>query len=78
MAQETNISQAIRNSLSQYFAHLDGMQANNLYNLVLDQVEKPLLECVMQQANNNQCKAASWLGISRNTLRKLLAKYKLD
>ncbi|HSX19705.1 MAG TPA: helix-turn-helix domain-containing protein [Gammaproteobacteria bacterium] len=74
----TPLNVAVRHAMQQYFAALDGMQANNLYDLVLAQIEKPLLESVMQHAKQNQSKAASWLGLSRNTLRKLLAKYNLD
>jgi Fis family transcriptional regulator len=40
-------------------------------------VEKPLLEVVMQHADNNQSKAAQWLGLNRNTLRKKLLEHKL-
>lgn len=71
------IQSSIKNALAQYFTHLDGAAANNIYELVLARVERPLLEVVMQQANNNQSKAAQWLGLSRNTLRKLLAKYEI-
>ncbi len=69
------ISEAVRQTLKQYFTNLDGADANNIYELVLAQVEGPLLEVVMQNAHGNQSKAADWLGISRNTLRKLLSKY---
>ncbi len=68
---------AIKHAITQYFVHLDGSDANNIYDLVLSQIERPLIEIVMQHANNNQSKAAQWLGLSRNTLRKLLEKYKL-
>jgi Fis family transcriptional regulator len=40
-------------------------------------VEKPLLEIVMHQADNNQSRAAEWLGLNRNTLRKKLLDHKL-
>ena len=40
-------------------------------------VEKPLLEVVMQQADHNQSRAAMWLGLNRNTLRKKLLEHKL-
>lgn len=68
---------AIKNAITQYFVHLDGSDANNIYDLMLSQVERPLIETVMQHADNNQSRAAQWLGLSRNTLRKLLEKYKL-
>jgi len=73
----TQLSALIKNSITDYFANLDGTDPTNIYSLVLSQIEKPLLEAVMQHANNNQSKAAVWLGLSRNTLRKLLEKYNL-
>ena len=72
------IQTSIKKAIAQYFLHLDGADANNIYALVLSQVERPLLEVVMQHANNNQSKAAQWLGLSRNTLRKLLDKYNIE
>lgn len=68
---------SIKLAISQYFTNLEGADANNLYELLMNKVERPLLETVMAHANNNQSKAAQWLGLSRNTLRKLLAKYGL-
>jgi Fis family transcriptional regulator len=81
MKAETSSAQLgslVRNAINKYFANLDGMNAANIYSLVIAEIERPLLETVMEHANNNQSKAAKWLGISRNTLRKLLAKYSLD
>lgn len=74
----THLGTSVRNAIQQYFATLDGTDARNIYDLVISQIEKPLLETIMQLANNNQSKATKWLGISRNTLRKLLQKYNLD
>ncbi|HSX20374.1 MAG TPA: helix-turn-helix domain-containing protein [Gammaproteobacteria bacterium] len=72
-----DLQASIKQTLNQYFINLDGAEAHNIYELFIAQVEKPLLSIVMQHANNNQSKAAQWLGISRNTLRKLLEKYGL-
>lgn len=69
------LSILVRSAIQKYFANLDGTNANNIYALVIEQVERPLIETVMEHADHNQSKAAEWLGISRNTLRKLLAKY---
>lgn len=66
---------SVRYALDQYFTSLDGGEAHNLYEMLIAEVERPLIEAVMLQAGQNQCKAAQWLGISRNTLRKLLVKY---
>ena len=71
------LSASVRIAIQKYFATLEGTDPSDIYALVLTQVERPLLESVMQFASNNQCKAADWLGISRNTLRKLLLKYNL-
>ena len=48
-----------------------------MYDMLLRVVEKPLLELVMQRTRGNQSKAAQWLGINRNTLRKLLLQHGL-
>ena len=50
----------------------------NVYQLVLKEVEPPLLNVVMEFANNNQSKAAEILGINRTTLRTKLKKYNID
>lgn len=72
------LGQCVRQSLAAYFADLDGTEAQNLYPLVIGEIEKPLLETVMHQARGNQSRAARMLGINRNTLRKKLAKYGLS
>ena len=65
--------------LKNYFAQLDnGSAPSNLHNLVLKEVEIPLLQVVLQQTRGNQTKAAQLLGWSRGTLRKKLKEYKLD
>ena len=72
------LRECVRDALNSYFAHLDGHKAAHLYQLVLAEVEQPLLETVMKYAEGNQTKAAALLGISRSTLRKKLTIYQLD
>ena len=48
-----------------------------MHEMMVKIVEKPLLEVVMTQAGENQSKAAQWLGLNRNTLRKKLLEHKL-
>jgi DNA-binding protein Fis len=51
--------------------------SNGLYNIVLEQVEKPLIELALKAYNGNQVKTALMLGINRNTLKKKIDNYKL-
>ena len=62
----------VNESLKRYLKDLNGETPAALYDMVISQVEKPLLEIVMDCAENNQCRAAQMLGINRNTLRKKL------
>lgn len=72
------LSQAINESLEEYFINLDGEPPHAIYEMVLNCVEKPMLEYILNQASGNQSKAAEILGINRNTLRKKMALYNLD
>ncbi len=67
----------VRKSVKRYLKDLNGEEANRMYEMVLQQVEKPLLEVIMKQSNNNQSKASRMLGINRNTLRKKLGIYNI-
>src|SRR6478736_3719323 len=58
--------------LSDYFSNLNGHRPARLYNLVLREVEEPLLRAVLDYADGNQSQAAEILGITRTTLRKKL------
>ncbi len=60
-----------------YFAKLNGHKAVDLYDLVLREVEEPLLRSVMEYTEGNQSRAAEVLGINRGTLRKKLRIYGL-
>jgi len=68
----------IESALELYFMHLEGQQPSNLYKMVLDEIEVPLLESVMRYTRHNQSKAAEILGINRNTLRKKLKHHSID
>ncbi len=71
------IDDCIRGSVEQYFKDLRGASPNELHALFIGAAEKPLLEVVLRQAAGNQSKAAEWLGINRNTLRRKLLDHKL-
>jgi Fis family transcriptional regulator len=72
-----NIEECVRASLESYFKDLRGTEPAGLYDMRVGTVEKPMLEMVMQQADHNQSRAAQWLGLNRNTLRKKLLDHKL-
>lgn len=69
------LSDHIKTVLENYFDDLEGHQPTHLYQLVLQEIERPLLETVMQQTRGNQSKAAIVLGLNRGTLRKKLKLY---
>ncbi|MCY4050419.1 MAG: Fis family transcriptional regulator [Gammaproteobacteria bacterium] len=71
------IKQQVKNALDEYMEQSDESMLCNLYSIVLGEVEKVLLESVMERVNNNQTQAARILGINRNTLRRKLEKHEL-
>ena len=71
------IEEIVRSSLEVYFRDLRGTEPDGLHDMMVRIVEKPLLEVVMSHAGHNQSKAAEWLGLNRNTLRKKLLEHKL-
>ena len=72
-----HIDACVRESLEQYFKDLRGAEPHSMHDMVIAAVEKPLLDVVMKQADGNQSKAAEWLGLNRNTLRRKLLDHKL-
>lgn len=47
----------------------------NLYTFLLNEIEPPLLQALMEHTGFNQSKAATLLGLSRSTTRKKLQQY---
>jgi Fis family transcriptional regulator, factor for inversion stimulation protein len=72
-----SIQEVIQKSLADYFDDLGEQKPSNIYNMMVETVEKPILETVMHRAGNNQSHAAEMLGINRNTLRKKLQQHGL-
>ena len=68
----------VRKAMKRYFLQLDKKNTPiDVYDLVLNEIEPPLLNSVMKFSNNNQSKASRILGINRTTLRTKLKKYNL-
>ena len=61
----------------QYFALLDDEMPTDLYELILKEIEQPLLSVVLEKSRGNQTKCAQILGLNRGTLRKKLKTYGL-
>lgn len=72
------LSEQVKRVLQDYFAQLDGYPVTDLYAMVIGEVEKPLIQTVLEQSGYNQTKAARMLGLSRSTLRKKMARFGLE
>ena len=72
-----HIEECVRDSLEGYFKDLRGVEPAAMYEMILRVVERPLFEVVLREAGGNQSRAAEWLGINRNTLRRKLVEHKL-
>ncbi len=65
----------VRAAVRTYLHNMADQEVQGLHRFVMDEVERPLIETVLDAAANNQSVAARMLGISRSTLRKKLAGY---
>lgn len=65
----------VRATVERYFEDLSGEETSGVYRMVISEIEKPLLEVVMNHTAGNQSRAAEILGINRNTLRSKLRQY---
>lgn len=75
--EELTLKECVHNAMHKFFEHLDGQPACNLYDMVMAEVEAPLLDVVMKHSRDNQSRASEILGINRGTLRKKLKQYDL-
>lgn len=77
MTRRTELAEAVRRSIERYFKDLDGEKPTAIYDMVLRNVEKPLIETVLAKAAGNLSQAAAMLGIDRNTLRKKMRELRI-
>ena len=73
----TELHDAVKRSLERYFKDMDGEKPTSIHDMVLRNVEKPMIELVLSQAKGNQSLAAEMLGINRNTLRKKMQQLRI-
>ena len=71
------IDECVRASVEEYFADLRGAEPDRLHDLFMAAAERPLLDVVLRAAEGNQSRAAEWLGINRNTLRRKLQDHRI-
>ncbi|MFT5519740.1 MAG: Fis family transcriptional regulator [Enterobacterales bacterium] len=74
-AEQHTLRESVEIVMAQYFDQLEGQKVIDLYDLVISEVEAPLLEAVMAYTRGNQTKASIAMGLNRGTLRKKLKKY---
>lgn len=78
MINESDVARCVRKAIDGYFRDLDGEKPSAVYEMVIQCVEKPLLEIVLQRAEGNQTQAAEILGINRSTLRKKMRAHGIE
>ncbi|MGH8704178.1 MAG: helix-turn-helix domain-containing protein [Burkholderiales bacterium] len=77
MNRSNELGDAVRRSLERYFRDMDGEKPTAIYDMVLRNIEKPMIETVLGKAEGNQTAAAAMLGIDRNTLRKKIQQLRI-
>jgi Fis family transcriptional regulator len=77
MSRSNELADCVRRSLERYFKDMDGEKPTSIYEMVLKNIEKPMIETVLGQAEGNQTLAAEMLGINRNTLRKKMQQLRI-
>lgn len=73
--EEKGLQNLVYDVVNRFLADNKGAQINDLYDMILQEVEPPLLQAVMEKKRGNQLQAAKMLGISRGTIRKKLQRY---
>lgn len=72
------LSKCVEDALRFYLKNMEGHEITNLHRLVMEEVERPLLETVLQHASGNLSQASKILGMTRSTLRKRLLARNID
>ena len=74
---KVNLKDYTRQTVRQYLNDLKGHQAKNLYDFVIDEIEKGIILEVLDFTEGNQTQASTILGITRTTLRNKIRKHQL-
>jgi two-component system nitrogen regulation response regulator GlnG len=74
---DMSLEEIVRLKLREYFRQAGDVEPSDLYSLIIERIERPLIELTLERTNGNQLQAAAILGINRNTLRKKIATLKI-
>jgi Fis family transcriptional regulator len=74
----SSLREAVDTFVRRYLDEMDGERGTDFYDLVLCEVEGPLLQAVMEYTRFNQSQAAKMLGLNRGTLRKKLRQHRIE
>ena len=77
MSRNNELADCVKRSLERYFKDMDGEKPTSIYEMVLKNIEKPMIETVLGKAAGHQSHAASLLGVTRNTLRKKMRQLRI-
>jgi Fis family transcriptional regulator len=77
MSRSNELADCVKRSLERYFKDMDGEKPTSIYEMVLKNIEKPMIETVLGKAAGNQSLAAEMLGVTRNTLRKKMQQLRI-
>jgi Fis family transcriptional regulator, factor for inversion stimulation protein len=77
MTRTNELAECVKRSLERYFKDMDGEKPTSIHEMVLRNVEKPMIETVLGHARGNQTLAAEMLGINRNTLRSKMRQLRI-
>jgi Fis family transcriptional regulator len=77
MSRPNELADCVKRSLERYFKDMDGEKPTSIYEMVLKNIEKPMIETVLGKAQGNQSLAAGMLGVTRNTLRKKMRQLRI-
>ena len=76
-SQSKPLVEYVRLSILEFLSHNSVQESTNLHSIVIDQVEKTMIEVVLEKYEYNQSKVSRILGISRSTLRKKIDVYNI-
>lgn len=72
------LRQHVKTTINRYLQDMGKTAPDNLYQMLLAEIEPPLIEEILKCTGGNQSRAADMLGITRNTLRTKMQRYSID